>query len=100
MADGLDVQFTDTVATVAAKDNPPTPDLHPPPVSDDFKKEIQSTETDEATGKRAAGHDESSSLPATSVATGEQGRFSPRQGVLGLRTGLTTRSREGNQDRG
>jgi len=57
---------------IASEDNPPTPDLHPPPVSDEFKKEVAATETGEATGKRAAGHDESSSLPATSVATGDQ----------------------------
>ncbi|KAJ9164882.1 hypothetical protein NKR19_g879 [Coniochaeta hoffmannii] len=58
--------------SVGSEDNPPTPDLHPPPVSDEFKKEVQDAEAGDATGKREAGHDESSSLPATSVATGEQ----------------------------
>ncbi|KAB5580310.1 hypothetical protein GE09DRAFT_1279250 [Coniochaeta sp. 2T2.1] len=58
--------------TVASEDNPPTPDLHPPPLSSDFKKEVAEAEPGPMDGKRAAGHDVSSSLPATSVATGEQ----------------------------
>jgi len=71
------IQPSKTPELVGSEDNPPTPDLHPPPVSDEFKKEVQDAEAGDATGKREAGHDESSSLPATSVATGEQGTSSP-----------------------
>lgn len=56
---------------IASADNPPTPESHPPPLPAGLKDDVQVAA--DGTGERAAGHEgSSSSLPATSVATGEQ----------------------------